>query len=164
MGEQRKDVLQSNHFCSAFYQFFVLLPSLKFITLQQHLLFASSRWWWEMMEAVRYRGCWGCLRGLVGDIMKETLMNPIYLVFCKFCLKKDKLCDLMTNNSWCQINNLGFILQYVQKCRLSLGSTLLALSGFSHLLSLSVYITIYLSFVSKSKIKSGYWEDKELAE
>ena len=88
--------------------------------------------------------------------MKETLMNPIYLVFCKFCLKKDKLCDLMTNNSWCQINNLGFILQYVQKCRLSLGSTLLALSGFSHLLSLSVYITIYLSFVSKSKIKSGY--------
>ena len=33
-----------------------------------------------------------------------------YLAFRKLRLKKDKLCDLMTNNSWRLITNLGFIL------------------------------------------------------
>ena len=42
--------------------------------------------------------------------MKETLKNPIYLAFRKLYLKKDEFCDLMTNNSWRQITNLGPIL------------------------------------------------------
>ena len=36
---------------------------------------------------------------------RDTSMIILYPVFCKFCLKKDKLYDLMTNNSWRQITN-----------------------------------------------------------
>ena len=46
--------------------------------------------------------------------MKETLTIVVYSIylaaFRKFCLRKDKLCDLMTNNSWRLNTNLGFIL------------------------------------------------------
>ena len=45
---------------------------------------------------------------------RDTSTIIEYPAFRKFCLKKDKLYDLMTNNSWRQITNLGFILQYHQ--------------------------------------------------
>ena len=60
--------------------------------------------------------------------MKETLTNPIYLAFRKFCLKKDKLCDLMTNDSWRQNTTLGLILP-VTTSRASLSDTLKKRSG-----------------------------------
>ena len=43
---------------------------------------------------------------------RDTSTIVVYPAFRKFCLKKDKLYDLMTNNSWRQITNLSFILQY----------------------------------------------------